>query len=138
MSYLADTNLIVRLLVRDDEEQFKATVQALSSFEQNGEVCHVPDVIWIEACWVLEKVYKLNRKAISEALIDLLHTDTFMPMSGHIHEMLSIYGDTTIDATDAYLSALARSLNHMVLTWNHRDFRRLECEWLTPSQVNYS
>jgi predicted nucleic-acid-binding protein len=135
MSYLADTNLIVRLLVRDDEEQFAATLHALKVLEQQKSCCYVPDIVWIESCWVLEKVYKLERKAISSALINLIHTELFIPLSDYTIAMLSQYGETTIDATDLYLSALAKSTSQSVLTWNHRDFRKLDCEWLAPSQI---
>lgn len=136
MNYLADTNLLIRLLVREDEQQYEATVQALTRLEQSGETCYVPDIVWIEACWVLEKVYKLEGKTIADALISLLHTEVFAPLSGHVHEMLSSYAETRIDPTDLYLSALAISTGHSVITWNHKDFRKLACEWLTPKQIN--
>lgn len=136
MPHLADSNVIVRLLVRDDEEQFRETVRALTVLEERNEYCYVPDMVWIETCWVLEKVYKLKRKEIADALADLLQTDVFVPMSGHIREMLSVYGETSVDMADAFLATLGGSTAHVVLTWNHRDFRKLACEWLTPSQLS--
>jgi predicted nucleic acid-binding protein len=133
--YLADTNIIVRLLVRDDEEQYRDTLQALTILEQRNEPCYVPDIVWIEACWVLQKIYKLDRRSISKALMNLLHTEVIVPMSGHIQEMLSLFGETGVDATDAYLSALSRSSENIVLSWNSKDFNKLNGKWLTPSKI---
>jgi predicted nucleic acid-binding protein len=76
--YIADTNMIVRLLVRDDEEQYRDTLHALMILEQRNEPCYVPDVVWIEACWVLQKIYKLDKRSISKALMNLLHTEVIV------------------------------------------------------------
>jgi len=134
-TYIADTNIIIRLLVKDDEAQFDATVRALTELERRGEVCLVPDVVWLESCWVLEKVYKLQRSDIANALTDLMLTEVFRPMSDFVRELLAEYARTTIDPIDLYLSSFSVNTGHPVLTWNHKDFRKLGCEWITPDRM---
>jgi predicted nucleic-acid-binding protein len=61
-----DTNVLVRLIARDDSRQ---TVSA-ESFIQNGAWVPVPALL--EATWVLGSVYNLSATALAEAIAMLL------------------------------------------------------------------
>lgn len=67
----ADTNVILRLLVRDDPAQFaRATIEA-------GRGLWISHVVLLEVVWVLESAYGRDRAAISEAVRKLLHAAEF-------------------------------------------------------------
>jgi predicted nucleic-acid-binding protein len=61
-----DTNVLVRLLTRDDPRQ----VAAAEAFVGSG--AWVPHVVLVEAIWVLTSVYKLKPPALATALAMLL------------------------------------------------------------------
>lgn len=61
-----DTNVLVRLIARDDSRQ---TVSA-ESFIQHG--AWVPILALIEATWVLDSLYQLDSTALAEAIAMLL------------------------------------------------------------------
>lgn len=61
-----DTNIIVRLIVRDDEAQFSSARQLLD------EECRLTWTVILEAGWVLEAKYLWPRQAIVEAFEDLM------------------------------------------------------------------
>jgi predicted nucleic-acid-binding protein len=61
-----DTNVLVRLIARDDSRQ---TVSA-ESFIQNGAWVPIPALL--EATWVLDSVYALSSTALAEAIAMLL------------------------------------------------------------------
>jgi predicted nucleic-acid-binding protein len=63
----ADTNLVVRLLVRDDERQFE---QAKAFVAGGAWVSHV---VLAEAVWVLDTVYQMQPQEIAAALDMLLN-----------------------------------------------------------------
>jgi len=63
----ADTNILVRFLVRDDEDQFS---KALAFIKR--ESVFIPDTVWLETEWVLRYAYHFDRTAISNAFRDLL------------------------------------------------------------------
>lgn len=67
-TYLVDTNVLVRLLIRDNSDQYE---KAASMFESaatgNLKLLLLPVVI-AEVCFVLESFYKRNRTEISESL----------------------------------------------------------------------
>ena len=58
-----DTNVLVRLLTRDDELQFK---QASTLFTENK--IFLPETVILETEWVLRFAYKLPKTTIFEAL----------------------------------------------------------------------
>ena len=64
-----DTNVLVRLIVRDDPEQ----VDRAEAFVAQG--AWVPLLVFVEACWVLDSVYGLNRTRIGSVVGMLLDHD---------------------------------------------------------------
>jgi len=61
-----DTNIIVRFLTRDDEEQFKKTL----SLFKNQDI-FIPDTVILETEWVLRYAYNFDSVRISTALTKL-------------------------------------------------------------------
>ena len=62
-----DTNVLVRLLVRDDKPQFDKVVKFMDSLTASnpGFVCRE---VLLELVWVLERTYGFNRDQISQAI----------------------------------------------------------------------
>lgn len=65
-----DTNVIVRLIVRDDETQFSSARKLLD------EECRLTWTVVLEAGWVLEAKYRWPRQTIVEAFEDLMTIST--------------------------------------------------------------
>jgi len=84
-----DTNLLVRLLTRDDPKQ----VAAAERFVSAG--AWVPHLAIAEATWVLASVYKRDAKAIARAL-----------------DMLLKHAQLTVQDSDAVAAALAHLRRH--------------------------
>ena len=80
-----DTNVLVRLVARDDDRQTAAAEQFIST---GAWVSHVA---LVEAVWVLDSVYDLSRDSIVTAI-----------------EMLLDHADLTLQDADAIRAALAR------------------------------
>ncbi len=66
-----DTNIVMRLLVRDDRAQAEAAAQLLSGLtpQNRGFVCREAVM---ELVWVLERVYKYSKVDIGEAMLELI------------------------------------------------------------------
>jgi len=62
----ADTNVIVRLLTRDDELQYKKAFALFSS-----QIVFIPDTVIQETEWVLRYAYEFSNEEICRALSDL-------------------------------------------------------------------
>ena len=70
-----DTNVLVRLLVRDDEEQHVRTVSLMRRGPDEGERFFVGDVVLAEVVWVLQGRYRLARVEVAGALRALLEAE---------------------------------------------------------------
>lgn len=66
-----DTNVIVRFLMKDDAEQAALATKAFAEFTDAapGFVCRE---VLVELVWVLQKIYRLPRTDIADALEGLL------------------------------------------------------------------
>jgi predicted nucleic acid-binding protein len=62
----ADTSVIVRLLTRDDEPQYKKAFALFSS-----QIVFIPDTVIQETEWVLRYAYEFSNKEICRALSGL-------------------------------------------------------------------
>jgi predicted nucleic-acid-binding protein len=69
-----DTNVVVRLLVRDDEAQCRRAEQLYRRAIATGGVW-IPSVVIVETAWVLRVAYSFDRPAISTALKRLVRAE---------------------------------------------------------------
>lgn len=72
-----DTNVLVRFLTRDDENQFKKARTLLEELAERGETAYIGIVVLAELSWVLSVSYGLDRAALATAVESLLQTAEF-------------------------------------------------------------
>ena len=74
-----DTNVLVRLITRDDARQ----AAAAEGFVETGAWISV--VVFVEAAWVLSTVYELSAKDLAKAIEMLLHHRDLVIQIGRAH-----------------------------------------------------
>ncbi|MGQ0653610.1 MAG: PIN domain-containing protein [Betaproteobacteria bacterium] len=117
-----DTNVLVRLVTRDDARQ----VEAAEGFVANG--AWVSHLALAEASWVLGAVYQLKPPAVARAIEMLLH-----------HQQLTLQDAETVSAaleafrkrptlgfSDCLLLEVARKAGHLPLGTFDRTLAKLE------------
>lgn len=72
ITYLLDTNVLVRYLVRDNEDQYQKILEWFKDGESGKIKIIVPTIVVAEACFVLESFYKKHRTEISDAMVVFL------------------------------------------------------------------
>lgn len=70
-----DTNVIVRFLVRDDEQQWELAEQYINEAK---EACLINNIVLCEVVWVLRASYKLSREQLIDTLEKMLKTNIFV------------------------------------------------------------
>ncbi|MFZ1029161.1 MAG: type II toxin-antitoxin system VapC family toxin [Limnoraphis robusta] len=73
-----DTNVIVRFLVRDDEQQWKIANQYINEALQANEPCLINNIVLCEVVWVLRSRYKLSREKLINTLETILKANLFI------------------------------------------------------------
>ncbi|WP_457418135.1 PIN domain-containing protein [Roseateles sp. P5_E7] len=74
MSIAIDTNVLVRLLVRDDEAQYQAASRLVEQADTAGEPLLITLGVMLETEWVLRSRYRLAKTAIAATFSGLLET----------------------------------------------------------------
>jgi predicted nucleic-acid-binding protein len=130
-----DTSVILRILVKEDEGKVAAVERLLLSARRSGKRLHVLPVAILEVVWVLEKVYKLDRRSIRELADAILNTGELIVENGGVfRKALAVYEEKNVKFADAVMGAwgIARGLK-TVYTYDEKDFRRIgDLEVLKP------
>ena len=111
MTIAVDTNVIVRLLVRDDEKQF-AAAQLVDQAAAAGEPILILLMSILEAEWVLRSAYKLDKASIAQAFTQLLESrDVVIEHAATLEEALYVWSQhPAADFTDCLLAVRAAHL----------------------------
>ena len=106
-----DTNVLVRFLVRDDEDQFDRARRLIRREAQNGEPVRISLVVLLETEWVLRSRYKLTKGEILDAFSALLSSvDLSFEDEPSIEEALFVWKDSSAQFADCLIGARHRAL----------------------------
>lgn len=100
-----DTNILVRYLTRDDEQQWQ---QAVAVIKQN-QPCFVANIVLCELVWVLRgRNYGFGKDEIINTLEAMLHSSVFEFESRSIvYQALQRYKQGLADFSDYLIGAIA-------------------------------
>ena len=117
-----DTNVLVRLVTRDDEKQ----VAAAEAFVERG--AWVPQLALAEATWVLSVVYDLDARAIATAVEMLLnHRDLTLEGAEIVASAIEVFRKRpALGFSDCLMLEAARKAGHLPLGTFDRGLGRLE------------
>lgn len=116
-----DTNVLVRLAVRDEPRQ----VEAAEAFVADG--AWVSQLVLLEFVWVLTSVYELGRAEVSRAVEILLnHAQLSVEGSEVVAAALSRFQETAaVGFSDCLVLEAARKAGHLPLGTFDRELARL-------------
>jgi predicted nucleic-acid-binding protein len=103
-----DTNVLVRLIVRDDVEQ----AAAADDFIANG--AFVPSIVLAETVWVLTSIFGVGRDQLAAAIAQLLEHESLVIQDSDV-AMSALAAFTTakgVDYTDCLVLEAARKAGH--------------------------
>lgn len=112
MSVAIDTNVLVRLLVRDDETQFAAACRLVEEAASVEEPVLIMLCTLLETEWVLRSGYKLDKVSVLGAFMGLLESgDVEFEHEPTVEEALYLWGQySKVGFADCLLNARAAHL----------------------------
>ena len=120
-----DTSVILRFLVKDDENKRRSVEKLL----KNKEVSlYLLPIAVIEIVFVLEKVYRLDKKEIRDMVLAILNTPELkVEMEDVFRNALEIYVEKNVKFADAVMGywGLKQELA-IIYTYDDKDFKRIE------------
>ncbi|CQR72122.1 tRNA(fMet)-specific endonuclease VapC [Sporomusa ovata DSM 2662] len=112
---IVDANVILRYLLNDEEE---LATRAADILENN--FVHIPNEVLVEVVYVLEKVYKIERTDIFDAIIELLSYDNIEAEKDVIAAALDLYKTRKFDVVDTILYAYHKISDHTIYTFDQK------------------
>jgi predicted nucleic-acid-binding protein len=122
------------MIVKDDEDKFRTMMELAKKVENHELTLMIPTVVIAECCWLLKSFYQLEKSLIEEYLTDILQSVNVEPEEETVIDALRLYAEKNVDFADALLSFKSSS-NLPVLTWDKKDFKRLNCEYFSPNEL---
>jgi len=123
-----DTSVILRMLVKDDPAKARSCEKLLREAGQRGLILYLLPVAIMETLWVLEKIYKFERKTIREIIEAILNTPELnFEMEGIFRKAIKSYEEKNIKFADALMGywGLEKGLA-VIFTYDEKDYKRIE------------
>lgn len=111
-----DTNVLVRLLQKDDARQLARARALVSTAVEAGRVLFVPVSVVLELEWVLRSVFGLDKADVLATLSKLLSaTELEFESEPAVELALHDYENGSAEFSDCLHVALARAAGHLPL-----------------------
>ncbi len=123
-----DTSVILRLLIKDDPVKARSCEKLLKEAEQRGLILYLLPVAIMETVWVLEKIYKFERKTIREIIEAILNTPQLkIEMETVFRKAIRNYEEKNIKFADAMMGywGLEKDLS-IIFTYDEKDYKKIE------------
>ena len=105
-----DTNVLVRFLVEDDEQQSRRAARLIEGAIERDEQLFISDIVMCETVWVLSSAYRFSRAEIVQALSGLLRARAVVFTSGdRLARALEAYAKGKGDFADYLIREHARA-----------------------------
>ena len=119
----ADSNVLLRLLVRDDEAQYQAAL----AFLRTAERVFVADIVLVEVVWAMTSTYGYPKPRVVAAIERLLDLDAIsLQDSAVIARALEDYRSSKADFSDCLILAIARREGELPLATFDARLSRLD------------
>ena len=106
---IIDTNVVLRFLLADHEQQFERAAKLMAEVQAGKRKAYLAESVLAECIFILTKFYKVPREEAAARLGELLDykgfTGSHLPI---LKEALAIYAAESIDFVDATVLAIAR------------------------------
>ena len=128
-----DSNIFMRWLLGDDKAQADAIAALIKRYEKSGEHLWASDTVIAEVVWVLESVYDIPPKEVSQYIASLLDVETFeFEHRERLLQAVELYRAHQIDFIDCYIVASAKDKGMTSVVCFDRDFKKMPIETIRP------
>ncbi len=131
---IIDANVILRFFLEDNEEEFLRSKEFFRKLEFGEDDALLTEIVFAEVLWVLQKVYSIPRKDISQKFLKFLNYHGLKTVFNKeiFSESLKLYAVHTVDIQDIFLAVLARVKDCKIISFDKTDFKKLKADFAEP------
>jgi predicted nucleic-acid-binding protein len=102
--YFIDTNIFLRVLIRDNEKKFSDVTTFLEGIRNNLYPAYTSSFVLAELVWILSSYYKLNKADVVKAAESILNLNGLSFVENHdSSEALSLYKKYNVKFVDCLI-----------------------------------
>ena len=138
-SYFVDTNIFLRVIIKEDEKTFKECFQALEKIKSGKINAFTSSLVLVEVNWVLSKFYKFSKDKTCLALKSILNLKGLKIIDKHNPFLaISIYEKSNVKFIDALIASNFLTdrdkLNIIILSYD-KDFDKIGVKRKSPNKL---
>lgn len=126
-SKIIDTNIIVRLLIKDNRVQFQQAQEIIEDIENGSSIGHISILVLNELIWILENFYSVKRTVYIPQILKLLSLRNIRIVEIDKQttiKVLTEFQEDSIDLTDIYLLHIRRNIKQSMVVSFDKDIRK--------------
>ena len=135
--YLIDSNIFLRVFMRDNETQWHECDNFLKAVAEDKVSAYIPSIVPVEIQFVMSSFYRIEKKSVIAAVksvVTMTHLqiidDTSLPIA------VDLYEQNPVKFVDCLLASSTRvQKGEAVIVSYDRDFDKLGVKRLEPKQL---
>lgn len=134
MDYFIDTNIFIRVFVKENEKTFKKCCEFLQLVEKKKIKAWTSSLVLVEIDWVLESFYKFKKQRAVEALESISKLRGLKVINeANIALALDLYKRRNIKLIDALIASNPKVMRgETTIVSYDRDFEKIKVKRMTP------
>lgn len=106
-----DTNVLLRHLLQDNQEQSSRATAFLARIERGEIKVRLTDTVIFETVFILQRQYRVSRSEIRDSLLPLIQLPGIvLPGKRRFGQVFDLYVDLNVSFADAYHAVLMQRL----------------------------
>lgn len=137
MLYIIDTNVFLRVLVKEDEASFTAGLRLLETIKQKKCTAYIPGIVLSEIVWTLHSYYEFPKPQVVQALESILNLRGITLVDDYNYPLaLDLYQRHSVKYVDACIASLSvvQDKRAAIVSYDH-DFDKLGIERREPDAL---
>lgn len=123
---VADTNILLRFLLKDNLEQFNTAREILTKVKEDKLELAIPQIVVFEIVYALDKYYGFSKVKIIDALTTIIATKNIkIQDQSSFKRALTLFGDNNLSFVDCFLVAYSEENDAKLFTFDKDLQKRL-------------
>jgi predicted nucleic acid-binding protein len=137
MLYIIDTNIFLRVLVKENEASFQASLQLLEGIKQKRYTAYTPGIVLSEIAWTLRSYYGFPKPQIIQAVQSILNLRGITIVDDYNYPLaIDLYQHHSVKFIDACIASLpAFQEKQAVIVSYDQEFDKLGIERKEPDAL---
>lgn len=135
--YLIDTNVFLRVFIRENEQAYQDCYQLLAKIKRGDLEACVHELVLVEIIWTLQSVYDQPKSAAIQLVESILNLHGLDVVAGFdLRRSLRLYQKFYVKYIDACLAAIDQiQQKKWAIVSYDADFKKLPVLWVKPGDL---